>query len=222
MKKLFKRNKHFESRIIRHYVNAVYSRLWKILVRTFARFSGQLRRRIVIARMRKADIILASPRTLRLSPINLMYRLVLRAQYVHSMLYIGDGKMIHTTTRHGVLVALVPRKIFSQDYYTILRTKHLRAEQRDQVVREALKLRGKRLDYAGLISNIPTKVLGLRKPLLRLEENRLWCAKLIYTAYAAAGIELVLPDKSENVTSEDLSHSFLLKRISQARVPLKM
>lgn len=221
MKKPFKRSKRFESRTIRHYINAAYSRLWEMLAHTFARLSGQLRRRAVIARMRKADIILANPRTLRLSPINLMYRLVLRAQYVHSMLYIGDGKMIHTTTRHGVLVVPVPRKVFSKNRYTILRAKHLRAEQRECVVQEALKLRGKRLDYVGLISNIPTKLLGFRKPLLRLEENRLWCAKLVHTAYAAADIELVPPDKSENVTSEDLSRSLLLDRISQARVPLE-
>ena len=220
MKKLFKGSKLFESRTIRHYINSVYSRLREILVHLFVRLSGQMRRRTVIARMRKADIILASPRTIRLSPINLMYRLVLRAQYVHSMLYIGDGKMIHTTTRHGVLIVPVPRKIFSKNHYTILRGKDFRAEQREQVVQEALKLRGKRLDYLGLISNIPTKVLGFRKPLLQLEENHLWCAKLIYTAYAAAGIELVPPDKRENVTSEDLSRSLLLERISPASVVL--
>jgi len=217
MKNLFKRSRRFELRRIRQYINAVYSPLRRTFVYTYARLSGELRRRTVIAKLHKADIILASPRTLRLSPIGLMYRLVLRARYVHSMLYIGGGKMIHTTTRHGVLIAPVPRKIFSKNHYAIFRAKHLRAEQREQVVQEALKLRGKQLDYAGLITNIPARVLGFRKPLLRLEQNRLWCAKLIHTAYSAAGIELVPPDKSENVTSEDFSRSLLLDSISHTR-----
>jgi hypothetical protein len=50
-----------------------------------------------------------------------------------------------------VIIVPVPRKIFKKDRYTILRAKHLRPEQRQQVVTEALKLRDKKLDYAGLM-----------------------------------------------------------------------
>jgi triphosphoribosyl-dephospho-CoA synthetase len=135
------------------------------------------------------------------------------------MLYVGDGKMIHTTTRHGVQIDPVPRKIFNKDHYNIFRAKHLRTEKCKQVVDEAMKLRGKRLDHAGLITNIPTRVFGLRRPFLRLEQNRLWCAKLIYRAYSAAGIKLVPPDKAETITSEDLSQSLLLDSISHTKTP---
>ena len=179
----------------------------------FYHLSGELRRRAVLARLQPADIILASPRTLRLSPTALMYRVFLRAKYVHSMLYLGDGKIIHTTTKYGVLIAPVPRKIFKKDRYTTLRMKHLQTEQCRQVVAEALKLKGKRLNYVGLVMNIPSRLLGFRKPLVMLEKNRLWCSKLICQAYRAAGIELVAPEHREHVTSEDLSRSLLLEKI---------
>jgi hypothetical protein len=213
MKDLFKRKKRFEWCAISQRINTVGSPLRGWLVNAFNRMSGELRRRAVIAKMQKADIILASPRTLRLSPIALMYRVLLQAQYVHSMLYMGEGKILHTTTKYGVMTAPVPRKIFKKDRYTILRAKHLRAEQRQQVVTEALKLRDKKLDYAGLVTNIPARLFGLRKPLLKLENNRLWCSKLIYQAYSATGIELVSLANKENLTSEDLSRSPLLEKI---------
>jgi hypothetical protein len=213
MKNLFKRKKRFEWHAIDQWINTVCSPLKVWLVNAFSRMSGDLRRRTVIAKMQKADIILASPRTLRLSPVAFMYRVLLQAQYVHSLLYIGEGKILHTTTKHGVIIAPVPRKIFKKDRYTILRAKHLRAEQRQQVVTEALKLKDKKLDYAGLVTNIPARLFGLRKPLLKLEKNRLWCSKLISQAYSAIGIELIAPDHAENLTSEDLSRSPLLEKI---------
>ena len=82
-------------------------------MKVFNRVSGELRRRAVIAKIQPADIILASPRTLRLSPTALLYRVLLHAQYVHSMLYLGESKIIHTTTKYGVVIAPVPRKIFA-------------------------------------------------------------------------------------------------------------
>ena len=183
----------------------------------FLRLAGNLRRRAFIAKLHKADVILASPRTLQLSLVGLMYRLLLRARYVHSMLYIGDGKIIHTTTHHGVLIASVPRKIAKKGHYNIFRARNLRADQRERVVEEALKLQGQQLDPAGLVTNIPARMLGFRKPLLRLEHNRLWCAKLVYKAYSAAGIELVPPNNTETITSEDLSHSPLLHSITHGK-----
>jgi hypothetical protein len=107
----------------------------------------------------------------------------------------------------------VPRKIFKKNRYTILRTPHLRGDQREQVVAKALKMRDKRLDYAGLITNVPARLFGLRKPLVMLEKNRVWCSKLVYQAYSESGIELVVPEHKENPTCEDLSHSPLLEKI---------
>jgi hypothetical protein len=172
-----------------------------------------MRRAAVLGNMVPADIILASPRTLRLTPVALAYRLFLRSEYVHSMLYVGRGRMVHTTTRQGVVLAPVPRSIYKRDRYTILRAPALGARQREQVVEAALRARGTKLDVSGLVTNIPSRLLGLRKPLLRLERNRLWCSMLIARAYAAAGLNLVPPEQRENVTSEDLRKSPVLVRV---------
>ncbi len=179
----------------------------------FQGFSGDLRRRATVAKMKKADIVLASPRTVRLSPIALAYRLFLRSRYVHSMLYIGNGRILHTTTRHGVVVTRLPRKIFRKDRYATFRVKNLSEPQRERVVQEALKWKDRKLDHAGLVTNVPSKLVGLRKPLLRWEKNRIWCSKLIYRAFLAADVEVVPPDRAQNITSEDLSRSLTVKRI---------
>jgi hypothetical protein len=172
-----------------------------------------MRRAALLGNMVPADIILARPRTLSLSPIALSYRLLLRAEYVHSMLYIGRGRMLHTTSRHGVVVAPVPHTIYKRDRYTILRHPRLNAMQRAKAVKEALQLRGARLDYPALVTNLPARLVGLRKPLLQLETQRLWCSRLIVRAYSAAGVQIVPPERAENVTSEDLSRSPLLVRL---------
>lgn len=208
-----KRKGRFDWRGIGQRIKAAFSAVWAWIVKAYNQLSGELRRRAVVAKMQKADIILASPRTLRLSPVPMIYRLFLRAQYVHSMLYLGGGKVIHTTARSGVVVDPLPRKIYKRDRYTILRARHLRPKQRQQVVAEALRLRGRKLDRAGLVTNVPAKLIGLRKPLLRLEKDRLWCSKLICQAYSANGIDLVPQNNIETVTSEDLSCSPLLERI---------
>jgi hypothetical protein len=147
MKNLFKSKKRFGWQRITQRFNVVFAPVRKWIVIAFKQMSGELRRRAAIAKMQKADIILASPRTLRLSPFALLYRLLLRDQYVHAMLYIGEGKILHTTTKYGVVISPVPRKIFKKDRYTVLRALHLRGDQREQVVTEALKMRDKRLDY---------------------------------------------------------------------------
>jgi len=195
------------------YVKTSLVRLWTEVVNAYARMAGRLERRAFVARLHKADIILASPRTLQLSAINMMYRFFLRAKYVHSMLYLGNGKIIHTTSKKGVQIANLPRKIYKRGHYKVVRADHLTPQQRDMIVEEALKMQGQQIDPAGLITNIPARMLGFRKPLLRLEHNRLWCAKLIYKAYSTAGIELVGLEHVGNVTTEDLSHSRLLKTI---------
>ncbi|NIT55844.1 MAG: hypothetical protein GWN00_06290 [Aliifodinibius sp.] len=157
--------------------------------------------------MQKADIILASPRSKQLSPTALLYRLVLGNRYVHSMLYIGEGKIIHTTTNRGVIVAKLPRKIYRKDLYTILRVKNLDKLSRDRVVEAALAWKAKKLDHAGLVTNVPARLLGLRKPLIRWEKRRIWCSKLIYKSFLDAGIKLVAQEQTENITSEDLRNS---------------
>ncbi len=213
MKSFRKKRKRRRWKAIRQRTKAFFAAVWAWIVKTYQRLSGELRRRAVVANMLQADIILASPRTVRLSPIALTYRLLLKARYVHSMLYLGGGKILHTTARHGVEVAPVPRGIFKKDRYTILRAPQLRAEERQRVVREALKMTDKKLDRAGLVTNIPAKLFGFRKPLLRMEKNRLWCSKLIHRAYSSSGIDLVPADVTENITSEDLHRSPLLKKV---------
>lgn len=177
------------------------------------RLSRRFRRAAVMGNLAVADIILASPRTLRLSPMGLAYRLFLRSRYVHSMLYLGRGKVLHTTTREGVVVASVPGKIFDRRRYAVFRAPHLTMDERRRVCAEALKLRGRKLDPPALVTNIPARWLGLREPLIRLERNRVWCSRLIQRAYAAAGVRLVPPDLEGTVTSEDLAESPLLLRL---------
>ncbi|MBT3363476.1 MAG: hypothetical protein HN837_04660 [Chloroflexi bacterium] len=190
-------------------------RLWRAIAGVLSRLAGRLQRRAFVAKLQKGDIILANPRTLQLSAVNMLYRLFLRAKYVHSMLYIGDGNIIHTTSKKGVQIAPLPRKIHKSGHYKIVRARDLSDDQRELVVQQALKMQGQQIDPAGLITNIPARMLGFKKPLIRLERNRLWCAKLIYKAYLAAGIDLVGPDHAGNVTTEDLSNSSLLKSISK-------
>jgi hypothetical protein len=129
------------------------------------------------------------------------------------MLYVGDGKMVHTTSGEGVATARVPKGVYREDRYTVLRAPHLTLEQRELIATEALNLVGTRLDHAGLITNIPARMFGLRKPFVRLERTRLWCSKLILRVYSAIGVELVPPEKAENVTSEDLRDSTVLERL---------
>jgi len=180
---------------------------------TWRRASGRLRRRAVMARMRPTDIVLASPRTSRLSPTALLYRLLLRSRYVHAMLYIGGGEVIHTTARRGVTVDPLPRKLFDRQHYRIYRVLSLTDEQRQRVVVEAKKLLDWRLDYFALVTNIPARWLGRPHPLLRLEKNRLWCSKLIHLAFARAGIELLPGEQVGTVTSEDLGRSPVLESL---------
>jgi hypothetical protein len=66
----------------------------KVRTRTMALFrqwSGGLRRKKFFSRMDKADIILSSTKTLGLYLTALIYRLVLRSRYVHSMPYLEGG-----------------------------------------------------------------------------------------------------------------------------------
>jgi len=186
---------------------------WSWIAVLLRRLTGELQRRAVIAEMLEADIVLAKPPTLRLSPVALLYRLLLRVQYVHSMLYVGDGKMVHTTSGEGVVIAPVPKGVYREDSYTVLRAPHLTLEQRELIAIEGLNIVGTKLDHAGLITNIPARMLRLRKPFLKLEKTRLWCSKLILQAYSKNGVELVPPDKVENVTSEDLRDSKILELV---------
>jgi hypothetical protein len=213
MKNPFRRKRPFWLKRAGRYVGSSWARLWAAVTGAFGRLSGRLKRRAFVAKLKEGDVILASPRTLQLSAVNMMYRFFLRAKYVHSMLYLGDGKIIHTTSKKGVQIAKLPRKINKKGHYKVVRDKNITSEQRDAVVEEALKMQGQQIDPVGLITNIPARMLGFRKPLIRLEQNRLWCAKLIYKAYSAVGIELVGPDNAGNITTEDLNNSTLLRRI---------
>jgi hypothetical protein len=212
IRRLFTRKKR-----VRSYIGGVarylFERLWLLVQALWHHLSGEAKRQAVMAKLRKADIILASPRITTLSPIALSYRLVLRSRYVHSMLYIGDGRIVHTTAKDGVVVSKLPRSIFSRERYAIFRVKNLDPEKRDQVVAEALKWRNRKLNYAGLITAIPSRLIGLRKPLLMWERTRIWCSKLVYKAFSAENIELVPPEKAESITSEDLSRSYVVERV---------
>ena len=188
-------------------------RVWSWVVATYARLTGELKRQAVIARLQKADIILASPRTSRLPPLALAYRLLLGAQYVHSMLYIGGGRIIHTTSRHGVVVGRVPRGIYRRNRYAVYRAVGLDERQRGRIVAEALKWKGKRLDYAGLVTNLPSRLFGFRRALISAERERIWCSRLVASAYLEAGVEIVPRERLASVTSEDLAHSPIVRRV---------
>jgi len=175
--------------------------------------TGKWRRQVAISGMLEGDVLLASPRTVRLSPIPMIHRLVLGSRYVHSMLYVGAGQILHTTTRKGVTIDRVPSKVYEPRRYALHRVPHLTQRQRQDVVAAALRRKNQKLDRAALVTNIPAKLLGLRKPLISFEKNRLWCSKLIYDAYAEAGIELLSSEESGNVTSDDLARSTVLERI---------
>jgi hypothetical protein len=163
--------------------------------------------------MQKADIILSSPRTASLSPIAFFYRLLLKSRYVHSMLYLGEGKIIHTTSRHGVVIASLPKKIFRRDRYSVFRVKSLSPVKQEKVVKEALKWKQKKLDYAGLITNIPARLFGMKKAILSWKANRIWCSKLIYKSFLTMGIDLIPGKETEDITSEDIASSPLIERI---------
>jgi len=211
--RFLKKKKRFDTQKILKRVGQVLQQFIQWLKRFMGELSGRFRRRAFMGKLEEGDIVLASPRTMRLSPVALTYRLLLRSHYVHSMLYIGQGQIVHTTTRGGVVVDKLPRKIFRSDRYAAFRVRGINKSQRSQVVREALKWRYRKLDHAGLVTNVPSRLLGLRKPIMRWERNRIWCSKLIYKAFKAAGFEIVPYEKSESITSEDLSRSPMLERV---------
>ena len=173
--------------------------------------SGRFKRQAVILKLKKADIILAKPKLFSLSPIGLLYRILLRSDYVHSMLYIGNGEIIHTTTKDGVSIHKVPRKIFKKDRYTIYRAKNLNSNQRSRIVAESLKLKDMKMDFMGLIVNIPRNIFGINKSFSKIENNRIWCSKLIYQAYSSIGIKLFSDNEFKIITSENLSKSNILE-----------
>ena len=177
------------------------------------RGSGPVRRRSLLARMRPADVILASPRTRRLSFTALSYRLLLGSRYVHTMLYLGDGEILHTTAREGVTIARAPGRIFDRERYRILRVAGLVPESRRRVVDSARELLDHGLDHLALVTNIPARWFGLPHPLLKAERNRVWCSKLVHQAYREAGVELLPEGGAGTVSSEDLAESPLLVEI---------
>lgn len=211
--RLLRKKRRFDVQKMAQRVGDILQQVMQWLRRFLGELSGRFRRRAFMSKLEKGDIVLASPRTLRLSPVALTYRLLLRSHYVHSMLYIGQGQIVHTTTRHGVVVDKLPRKIFRSDRYAAFRVRGINSSQRSKVVQEALRWRYRKLDHAGLVTNVPARLLGLRKPIMRWERNRIWCSKLIYKVFKSAGFEIVPHEKAENITSEDLSRSPVLERV---------
>jgi cell wall-associated NlpC family hydrolase len=178
------------------------------------RITGRVRRRAVLARMKEGDIVLASPRLVRLSPIALAYRLLLGSRYVHSMLYVGSDRMIHTTTRHGVVMGRIPRKLFDRERYAIYRVPGLTDAERAKVVDRAVASLERELDPVALAANIPARWFRLREPVARIEKNRVWCSKLIAEAYReGAGVEIVPRDAEGTVMTEDFAKSPVLERV---------
>ncbi len=179
----------------------------------FPRLVSRFKRRAVITRLHKADIIVASPALKRLSFIALLHRLMLRSIYVHSMLYIGNGKILHTTSRHGVVIHNVPGKIFSKKRYAVYRVREISREQKMQVIEEALKWHRAKIDHVAMFKLIPQRLFGWFQPAATEEDKSLWCSRLIYRAFLSAGIDL-LPDQDTSiVVSEDLANSPLVKQV---------
>lgn len=179
----------------------------------FQRLNGSMKRQRVIFKLKKADILLAKPGILSLSLIALLYRILLHSEYVHSMMYIGNNKIIHTTIKDGVTIHKVPRKIYKKNRYTIYRLRNLNSEQRSRIVSESLKYKNLETDVMGLVLNIPKNLFGIKKRLQKIEKNRLWCSKLIYRSYRSVGVNLIAENESHIITSERLSKSTLLDKV---------
>lgn len=186
---------------------------WAWVTKLAKQVSGEFQRQLLIAKMQRGDIVLASPKTSRLSPIALLYRIVLRSRYVHSMLYVGEGQIIHTTTQRGVVKDRLPRKIFRKENYAVYRVKNLSPEQRIAVTEAAEKWLHRKLDHAGLIANVPSRLVGLKRPILMFEKKRIWCSKLIYKSFMTVGVAIVPPERADSITSEDLSRNVHLQRV---------
>ena len=181
------------------------------IISNFDFLNSKIKRRTVILKLNKADVIMAKPGLFSLSPISMLYRILLKSDYVHSMLYIGNSKIIHTTTKDGVTIHKIPRKIYKKNRYTIFRVKGLNSETKDQIVNEALKLQDMKIDLLGLIGNIPRNLFGIKKSFLKIEKNRIYCSKMVYQSYSNVGIKLVPEDESDKINSNILSKSKLLE-----------
>jgi hypothetical protein len=108
----------------------------------------------------------------------------------------------------------MPRKVFDRERYAIYRAPNLTAVERERIVSKALESLERKLDHAALVTNIPSRWFGLRHPLWKLEQNRVWCSKLIAEAYlAGAGVELVPEGQAHTIVTEDLSRSAALERV---------
>lgn len=186
---------------------------WRSLSGLFVRTAGYLKKQAFITKMKKADIIFASPRTRRLPPIALTYRFVLRAHYIHSMLYIGEGKVLHTTSRHGVVIDDVPKKIYKKEKYAVFRLENLSTKQQEGIIQSAMQWKGKKLDYVGIYGNVFRKFFRFKKKRQASEKRRTWCSKMIYSSYASQGIDLLPAKKHKAVTSDDLTRSPLLTKL---------
>ncbi len=216
MKLQFRKRKHRWNwvRKILEAVRRFGNRVWARLVSLWQHASGEFKRRAVLAQLEPGDIILASPPTRRLSPVALIYRLVLGARYVHSMIYIGRGRIVHTTSRFGVVVGKAPRTLYRADRYMILRVPRLTLEQQQQLVNEALRWQGRELDTAGLIANVPRRLLGIQRHRGHEEDvDRVWCSKFVAVLYSKVGVDLVPADQLGSVTSEDLATNPNLHRV---------
>lgn len=179
----------------------------------FLRLVSRFKRRTVITRLHKADIIVASPALKRLSLIALLHRLMLRSTYVHSMLYIGNGKILHTTSHQGVVIHKVPGKIFSKKRYAVYRVREINREQKTKVIEEALQWHRTKIDHIAMFKLIPQRLFGWFRPVATEEDKSLWCSRLIYRSFLSAGIDL-LPDQDTSiVVSEDLANSPLVKQV---------
>jgi hypothetical protein len=175
--------------------------------------SGVLRREIMLSGMRKGDIILASPPWYRLSPIAFWYRVLLRSRYVHSMLYLGDRKVLHTTIRRGVVIHRVPRKIARGDRYAILRLKSLYSVNTNRVAVYALAMQSHRVSIVSLIVTIIVRLTGSFESWLKVCRKSLRCSQLIDLAYGTEGMTLVPSRPRETIISQDLMESPFLERI---------
>ncbi|MBD3223781.1 MAG: hypothetical protein GF313_03580 [Caldithrix sp.] len=187
------------------------------LQNSFLRLTGwhsRIKRDAYLKKLKAGDIILAKPLTRQLSLYALLYRIVLHANHIHSMLYLGEGKILHTTAASGVVIAKVPKKIYRSDRYTIMRQLSLNDDERRSIAREALDWQDYKLDFGGLLSNVPAKYFNMKKPPVTSSNGRIWCSKLINQIYEdVLNIRLVKTQQVPTITSEDLWHSPVLTDI---------
>ena len=129
-------------------------------------------------------------------------------QYNHAFVYVGDGKIIEATPRHGVIISLVAK------YENIAWNQHEEKtyEQRQAILKEALRHLGNKysfLDYFAII----LRMLRFQAPSWlgnRLtQSSSVICSELVARVYRANGFTIDGDKPDFYCTPSDLVYRLL-------------